>query len=47
MSSVYLITMHQLIHDNFGQVYTFWEIGSLAYMKLLAYRSEETLIRKE
>ena len=39
--------MHYLIHDNPDQVYAFWEIGSLAYMKMLAYRSEETLIRKE
>ena len=39
--------MNYLIHDNFDQVYTFWEIGSLVYMKMLAYRSEETLIRKE
>ena len=40
--------MHYLIHDNFDQVYAFWEMGSLVYiMKMLAYRSEETLIRKE
>ena len=39
--------MHYLIHDNSDQVYVFWEIGSLVYMKMLAYRSEETLIRKE
>ena len=44
---VYLITMHYIIPDNFDQVYAFWEIGSLVYMKMLAYRSEETLIRKE
>ena len=39
--------MHYIIPDNFDQVYAFWEIGSLVYMKMLAYRSEETLIRKE
>ena len=39
--------MHYLIHDNYGQVYAFWGIGSLVYMKMLAYRSQETLIRKE
>ena len=39
--------MRYLIHDNFDQVYAFCKIGSLAYMKMLAYRSEETLIRKE
>ena len=39
--------MHYLIDDNPDQVYAFWEIGSLVYMKMLAYRSEETLIRKE
>ena len=35
------------IYDNFDQVYAFWEIGGFVYMKMLAYRSEETLIRKE
>ena len=44
---VYLIAMHYIIADNFDQVYAFWEIGSLVYMKMLAYRSKETLIRKE
>ena len=39
--------MQYLIHDNFDQVHAFWEIGSLAYMKMLAYRSEETQIKKE
>ena len=40
LSSVCLITIHSFIHDNFDQVYAFWEIGSLVYMKLLAYRFE-------
>ena len=31
--------MHYLMHDNFEKVYAFWEIGSLVYMKMLAYRS--------
>ena len=35
--------MQHVIYDNFDQVYAFWEIGSLVYMKMLAYRSEETL----
>ena len=39
--------MHYGINDNFAQVYDFWEIGSLVYMKMSAYRSEKTLIRKE
>ena len=39
--------MNYLIHDNFDQVYAFWEISSLVYMKMLAYHSEETLIRKK
>ena len=30
--------MHYPIHDSFDQVYAFWEIGSLAYMKMLVYR---------
>ena len=40
--------MHYLvIHDNFDQVYAIWEIYSLVHIKMLAYCSEETLIRKE
>ena len=31
-------TMHYLIYDNFDQVYGFWEIGGLAYKKMLVYR---------
>ena len=39
--------MHYLIHDNFKQVYALWEIGSIVYMRMLEYRFEESLIRKE
>ena len=36
------------IYGNFDKVlYAFWEIGDLVYMKMLAYHSEENLIRKE
>ena len=38
--------MHYVIHDNFDQVYAFWEIGNLVYMKMLAYCFEETLSEK-
>ena len=38
--------MHYLIYDSFDQVYPFWEIGGLLYMKMLTYRSEETLTEK-
>ena len=35
-----------MIYDNFDLVYAFWEIIVLIYIKMLAYHSEETLIKK-